>query len=154
MIYSRLCSNRRNHRYGHLLECWRGVSILNLFHSCHWARMLNHPSPTRRLRWLGLEVHSYLTSLSVYLCMPSSSHCKFHSPIRFHSHRPCHRGEMSSMYPVSGAFSIFGTRFVSPALGFTLGKVAICHSTRISLTVSSRFRRMELLAAMACFHPY
>ncbi|KDR69445.1 hypothetical protein GALMADRAFT_1352458 [Galerina marginata CBS 339.88] len=30
-------------------------------------------------------------------------------------------GEMSSMYPVSGAFSIFGTRFVSPALGFTLG---------------------------------
>ena len=31
-------------------------------------------------------------------------------------------GEMSSMYPVSGAFSTFGTRFVSPALGFTLGK--------------------------------
>ncbi|KJA17730.1 hypothetical protein HYPSUDRAFT_146045 [Hypholoma sublateritium FD-334 SS-4] len=30
-------------------------------------------------------------------------------------------GEMSSMYPVSGAFSVFGTRFVSPALGFTLG---------------------------------
>ncbi|KAF8871945.1 amino acid permease-domain-containing protein [Gymnopilus junonius] len=30
-------------------------------------------------------------------------------------------GEMSSMYPVSGAFSIFGARFVSPALGFTLG---------------------------------
>ncbi|KAF8804296.1 amino acid permease [Phlegmacium glaucopus] len=30
-------------------------------------------------------------------------------------------GEMSSMYPVSGAFSTFGTRFVSPALGFTLG---------------------------------
>ena len=31
-------------------------------------------------------------------------------------------GEMSSMYPVSGAFSTFGTRFVSPALGFTLGE--------------------------------
>jgi len=30
-------------------------------------------------------------------------------------------GEMASMYPVSGAFSTFGTRFVSPALGFTLG---------------------------------
>jgi len=30
-------------------------------------------------------------------------------------------GEMSSMYPVSGAFSTFGARFVSPALGFTLG---------------------------------
>ncbi|KAG6915914.1 hypothetical protein DXG01_009284 [Tephrocybe rancida] len=30
-------------------------------------------------------------------------------------------GEMSSMYPVSGAFSVFGARFVSPALGFTLG---------------------------------
>ncbi|KAG1736432.1 amino acid permease/ SLC12A domain-containing protein [Suillus paluster] len=30
-------------------------------------------------------------------------------------------GEMSAMFPVSGAFSVFGTRFVSPALGFTLG---------------------------------
>lgn len=30
-------------------------------------------------------------------------------------------GEMSSMYPVSGAFSVYGARFVSPALGFTLG---------------------------------
>ncbi|EGO02342.1 hypothetical protein SERLA73DRAFT_49618 [Serpula lacrymans var. lacrymans S7.3] len=30
-------------------------------------------------------------------------------------------GEMASMFPVSGAFSIFGSRFVSPALGFTLG---------------------------------
>lgn len=30
-------------------------------------------------------------------------------------------GEMASMYPVSGAFSVFGRRFVSPALGFTLG---------------------------------
>ncbi|OAX38858.1 hypothetical protein K503DRAFT_815677 [Rhizopogon vinicolor AM-OR11-026] len=29
-------------------------------------------------------------------------------------------GEMSTMFPVSGAFSVFGTRFVSPALGFTL----------------------------------
>ena len=25
------------------------------------------------------------------------------------------------MYPLSGAFSTFATRFVSPALGFTLG---------------------------------
>ncbi|PPR08190.1 hypothetical protein CVT24_001573 [Panaeolus cyanescens] len=30
-------------------------------------------------------------------------------------------GEMSAMYPVSGAFSVFGSRFVSKALGFTLG---------------------------------
>ncbi|KAI6101730.1 amino acid permease-domain-containing protein [Pisolithus croceorrhizus] len=30
-------------------------------------------------------------------------------------------GEMAAMYPVSGAFSVFGSRFVSPALGFTLG---------------------------------
>ncbi|KAG6331325.1 hypothetical protein ID866_7763 [Astraeus odoratus] len=30
-------------------------------------------------------------------------------------------GEMAAMFPVSGAFSVFGTRFVSPALGFTLG---------------------------------
>ena len=31
-------------------------------------------------------------------------------------------GEMSAMYPVSGTFSTFGTRFISPALGFALGK--------------------------------
>ncbi|KAI0052874.1 hypothetical protein FA95DRAFT_1553160 [Auriscalpium vulgare] len=30
-------------------------------------------------------------------------------------------GEMSSLIPVSGAFATFGDRFVSPALGFTLG---------------------------------
>ncbi|SCV72000.1 BQ2448_4694 [Microbotryum intermedium] len=30
-------------------------------------------------------------------------------------------GEMASLIPVSGAFSTFGSRFVSPALGFTLG---------------------------------
>ncbi|KII94543.1 hypothetical protein PLICRDRAFT_33339 [Plicaturopsis crispa FD-325 SS-3] len=30
-------------------------------------------------------------------------------------------GEMAAMFPVSGAFSVFGTRFVSPAFGFTLG---------------------------------
>lgn len=30
-------------------------------------------------------------------------------------------GEMAAMFPVSGAFSAFGSRFVSPALGFTLG---------------------------------
>ncbi|KAF9235205.1 amino acid permease/ SLC12A domain-containing protein [Melanogaster broomeanus] len=30
-------------------------------------------------------------------------------------------GEMSAMFPVSGAFSVFGSRFVSLALGFTLG---------------------------------
>lgn len=28
---------------------------------------------------------------------------------------------MAAMFPVSGAFSVFGSRFVSPALGFTLG---------------------------------
>jgi hypothetical protein len=31
------------------------------------------------------------------------------------------RGEMASFIPVSGAFSVFGTRFVSDAVGFTLG---------------------------------
>lgn len=30
---------------------------------------------------------------------------------------------MAAMFPVSGAFSVFGTRFVSPALGFTLGNI-------------------------------
>ena len=28
---------------------------------------------------------------------------------------------MAAMYPVSGAFAVFGRRFVSSALGFTLG---------------------------------
>lgn len=28
---------------------------------------------------------------------------------------------MASYIPVSGTFAVFGTRFVSPALGFTLG---------------------------------
>ena len=32
---------------------------------------------------------------------------------------------MAAMYPVSGAFSVFGSRFVSPALGFTLGKLSV-----------------------------
>ena len=32
---------------------------------------------------------------------------------------------MSAMFPVSGAFSVYGTRFVSPALGFTLGKMFV-----------------------------
>ncbi|KAN0096955.1 Amino acid permease domain containing protein [Tylopilus felleus] len=30
-------------------------------------------------------------------------------------------GEMAAMFPLSGAFAVFGSRFVSPALGFTLG---------------------------------
>ncbi|PCH40681.1 amino acid permease [Wolfiporia cocos MD-104 SS10] len=30
-------------------------------------------------------------------------------------------GEMASYIPVSGSFAVFGTRFVGPALGFTLG---------------------------------
>ncbi|KAF8967529.1 amino acid permease-domain-containing protein [Flammula alnicola] len=44
-------------------------------------------------------------------------------------------GKISSMYPVSGAFSVFGTRLVSPALGFTLGMQSfICTSCdRLSL---------------------
>lgn len=31
-------------------------------------------------------------------------------------------GEMAAYIPVSGAFSVFATRFVSPSLGFTLGE--------------------------------
>ncbi|KAL6307122.1 amino acid permease-domain-containing protein [Sparassis latifolia] len=30
-------------------------------------------------------------------------------------------GEMAAFIPVSGTFAVFGTRFISPALGFTLG---------------------------------
>jgi len=32
---------------------------------------------------------------------------------------------MAAMFPVSGAFSVFGSRFVSPAFGFTLGNVML-----------------------------
>lgn len=35
---------------------------------------------------------------------------------------------MASYIPVSGTFAVFGTRFVSPALGFTLGMLG--HSNR------------------------
>lgn len=32
---------------------------------------------------------------------------------------------MVAMFPVSGAFSVFGSRFVSPALGFALGNITL-----------------------------
>ena len=51
---------------------------------------------------------------------------------------------MSAMYPVSGAFSVFGTRFVSPALGFTLGKITLA-SNLAGLLINVR---MELLVSM------
>lgn len=37
---------------------------------------------------------------------------------------------MAAMYPVSGAFSVFGSRFVSPALGFTLGRPFVYYIPR------------------------
>jgi len=58
---------------------------------------------------------------------------------------------MSSMYPVSGAFSVFGTRFVSPALGFTLGMPINDRYSRIKIDLCNR---MELLAAVESFHSY
>ncbi|OJA11654.1 hypothetical protein AZE42_08380 [Rhizopogon vesiculosus] len=45
-------------------------------------------------------------------------------------------GEMSTMFPVSGAFSVFGTRFVSPALGFTLGAGGVIGFNGVSQYVS------------------
>lgn len=58
-----------------------------------------------------------------------------------------YRGEMSSMYPVSGAFSVFGTRFISPALGFTLGEYQ-CSFDRHPFWWRFLSSRMELLAPM------
>ena len=49
------------------------------------------------------------------------------------------------MFPVSGAFAVFGTRFVSPALGFTLGGFS-CALRLIHLMFC--LDRVELLAAM------
>ena len=56
-------------------------------------------------------------------------------------------GEMASMYPVSGAFSTFGTRFVSPALGFALGEFQFlsCYLNKHEMDDSDR---LELLVAM------
>ncbi|KAI6114751.1 amino acid permease-domain-containing protein [Pisolithus croceorrhizus] len=41
-------------------------------------------------------------------------------------------GEMAATYPVSGAFSVFGGRFVSPALGFTLDKSWLLSSIELT----------------------
>ncbi len=38
---------------------------------------------------------------------------------------------MASYIPVSGTFSVFATRFVSPALGFTLGEFNIASYTSL-----------------------
>ncbi len=43
------------------------------------------------------------------------------------------RGEMAAYIPVSGTFAVFGTRFVSPALGFTLGTST--HRDNITVSV-------------------
>lgn len=51
---------------------------------------------------------------------------------------------MAAMYPVSGAFSVFGARFVSPALGFTLGELFVC----VAVEDFSFCLRMELLVTM------
>ncbi len=37
-------------------------------------------------------------------------------------------GEMAAYIPVTGSFAEFGTRFVSPALGFTLGQFLLIDS--------------------------
>ena len=47
------------------------------------------------------------------------------------------------MYPVSGAFSTFGSRFVSPSLGFTLGEFVASKPTLLIM-----ISRVELLAPM------
>src|SRR4051794_13784236 len=58
---------------------------------------------------------------------------------------------MSSMYPVSGAFSVFGTRFVSPALGFTLGRHP-CYGWDWRCFHGAI--RLELLAAVESLYSY
>ena len=52
------------------------------------------------------------------------------------------------MYPVSGAFSTFGTRFVSPALGFTLGEF---YASSYYLSRYEMDGRLELLVSMVRF---
>jgi len=74
---------------------------------------------------VGIFVYSVVISLRVSFCskeIPLSSRL---------NGLLAHRGEMAAMYPVSGAFSVFGTRFVSPALGFTLG-------TELALNLTAR----------------
>ena len=49
------------------------------------------------------------------------------------------RAEMSAMYPVSRAFSTFGSRFVSPSLGFTLGVFVAFKPTLLVLSICMNF---------------
>jgi hypothetical protein len=55
------------------------------------------------------------------------------------------------MFPVSGAFAVFGARFVSPALGFTLGGFSCALPLIHSMFCLDR---VELLAAMVKSRSY
>ena len=41
------------------------------------------------------------------------------------AHATLPSGEMAAYIPISGSFAIYGSRFFSPALGFTLGMSAL-----------------------------
>ena len=56
----------------------------------------------------------YCVVISLYVPVTSRDHFCMFLIIPF-------SGEMASYIPVSGSFATFATRFVSPALGFTLG---------------------------------
>ena len=82
---------------------------------------------SRQYRQAVLQVHFSLIVFSAYSFTVLWFLCKLillwlDSALATHGIWLILSGEMSSMYPVSGAFSTFGTRFVSPALGFTLGE--------------------------------
>ena len=52
---------------------------------------------------------------------------------------------MAAYIPVTGSFAVFGTRFVSPALGFSLGTFIWNQESVPRLTL---YCRLELLVAM------
>ena len=54
---------------------------------------------------------------------------------------------MAAYIPVTGSFAVFGTRFVSPALGFSLGTY-IWKNCLDSIRGLTLYFRLELLVAM------
>lgn len=119
------CSSHwRHHWYRNIFE--RGVGMwsrlkraLNTLYSSYLYAVIGY-----RVGW------SWECTIVLFCCWVFRLYCGDYS-VSYSSVFVCYlaylstlfafRGEMSSMYPVSGAFSVFGARFVSPALGFTLG---------------------------------
>ena len=81
------------------------------------------PRTYRQSRRPARPAPSCRTSQSACSVTELSSRCTSYIALRIttFSHATPSSGEMAAYIPVSGSFSVFGSRFFSPALGFTLG---------------------------------